>query len=53
MEDVSTPTPLVTVLLVADENELPFDAEVPSSEPHRKDTADDHDILCMMDGGIG
>ena len=36
----------------ADENEFPFDAEVPSREPHRDDTADDHDRLCMMDGEI-
>ena len=36
----------------ADEDEFPFDAEVPSGEPHRDDTADDHDRLCMMDGEI-
>ena len=36
----------------ADEDEFPFDAEVPSKEPHRDDRADDHDRLCMMDGEI-
>ena len=36
----------------ADEDDFAFDAEVPSREPHRDDTADDHDRLCMIDGGV-
>ena len=35
-----------------DEDDFTFDAEVPSREPHRDDTAGDHDRLCMIDGGL-